>query len=207
MQVFTRQLRLAGAAEAAAWAIAVTEKARNVSGLPISLWTGSVGLPTGSYAWSSPVEGMAQMTQANDKMNADADLSALVGQGTDYVAEVMPDRLHQIIHGEIAGPAEVGSFMGSVAAVAAEGQGQAAGAWAVKIADIWNSVTGISPVVTTTLAGPMFEYTWFVRHATAASIDEANNKIMASAEYTAEVDGAGGLFHPGAAQVYARRIA
>ncbi len=207
MQIFTRQLRLVGAGEAAAWAVAVTEKAQQVTGMPISLWTGAIGLPTGSYAWSSPIEGMAQSTEGNDKMNSDTDLSALVAQGRDYVAEVMPDRLHQVIHGEVAGPAEVGSFMGSVTAVAAPGQGQAAGAWAVKIADMWHGITGISPVVTTTLAGPMFEYSWFVRHATAASIDDANDKIMASPDYASELDSAGGLFHPGAAQVYARRIA
>ena len=207
MQVFTRQLRLVGAAEAAAWAVEVTAKAQAASGMPISLWVGSVGLPSGSYAWSTPIEGMAQMSEATDKMNSDDGLAALVAQGRDYVAEVMPDRVHQLIHGEVAGPAPVGSFMGSVTAVAAEGQGQAAGAWAVKIADVWAGVTGISPVVTTTVAGPMFEYTWFVRHATAASIDDATAKIMASAEYAAEVDGAAGLFHPGAAQVYARRLA
>ena len=53
----------------------------------------------------------------------------------------------------------------------------------------------------------MFEYGWFARHATAASIDEANAKIMASESYAAELDSGGGLFHPGASQVYARRIA
>lgn len=207
MQVFTRQLRLVGAAEAAAWAVEVTGKAQQVSGLPISLWTASAGLPSGSYAWSSPIDGMAQLIEANDKMNSDDDLTALVARGRDHVAEVMPDRVHELIHGEVSGPAPVGSFMASVTAVAAEGQGRAAGAWAVKIADIWAGITGISPVVTTTLAGPMFEYSWFVRHATAASIDEASGKILASAEYAAELDGAGGLFHPGTAQVYARRIA
>lgn len=63
------------------------------------------------------------------------------------------------------------------------------------------------PLVTATVAGPMFEYTWGVRHATAASVDEATAKVMASDSYAAEVDSAGGLFHPGAAQVYAQRLA
>lgn len=207
MQIFSRQIRLLGGADAAAWAVATTEKAREASGLPISLWTASVGLPSGSYAWSSPVDGVAQLAEATDKMNEDADLRALVAQGRDYIADVLPDRLHQLIHGEVTEPAAVGSYMLSVNAVAQQGQGQAAGAWAVKIADIWAGITGISPVVATTISGPMFEYSWFARHATAASIDEANAKIMASAEYAAEVDSAGTLFHPGAAQVYARRIA
>ncbi len=207
MQVFTRQLRLLGAGEAAAWAMEVTAKAREVSGLPISLWTATAGLPTGTYAWSTPVESMAQMAEANDQMNADAGLAALLSNARNYIVEVMPDRMHQLIHGEITEPAPVGSYMGNVTAVAAEGQGMAAGAWAVRIAEMWSELTGLPVVVTTTIAGPMFEYSWFARHATAASIDEANAKLMTSAEYGAELDNSGGLFHPGAAQVYARRIA
>ncbi len=207
MQVFTRQLRLLGGGEAAAWAMEVTARAREVTGMPISLWTAAAGLPTGSYAWSTPVESMAQMTEATDQMNADAELADLVSRARDFIAEVMPDRMHQLIHGEITEPAPVGSYMGNVTAVAAEGRGVAAGAWAVKIAEMWSEVTGIPVVVTTTIAGPMFEYSWFARHATAASIDETTAKLMASAEYATELDNAGGLFHPGAAQVYARRIA
>jgi hypothetical protein len=207
MQIFSRQIRLVGGGEAAAWAVATTEKAREVSGLPISLWASVVGLPSGSYAWSSPVDGMGQLAEATDKMAADGDLAALVLQGRDYVADVLPDRLHALIHGEVTEPAAVGTYMLNVNAVAAQGQGQAAGAWAVKIADIWGGITGLSPVVTTTVSGPMFEYSWFARHATATSIDESMAKLMASADYAAEVDSAGGLFHPGAAQVYARRIA
>lgn len=207
MQVFTRQIRLLGGAEAAAWAIEVTERAREASGLPISLWVGTVGLPTGSYAWSTPVEGLAQMAAGTEQMNTDPELAALVAKGRQFIADVLPDRLLQIVHGEIAGPAAVGSYMGSVSAVAANGQGATAGAWAVKIADVSTGVTGLPVVVVSTVSGPMFEFGWFVRYATAADFDEANAKIMASDAYRAEVDNGSGLFLPGANQVVAQRIA
>lgn len=206
MQVFTRQIRLLGGAEAAAWAMEVTEKARATSGMPISLWAGSVGVPTGTYAWSTPVEGLAQMAAGTELMNADAAFVALVAKGREFIADVHPDRLLQIVHGEIAGPADVGSYMGSVTAVAANGQGAAAGAWAVKIADISSGVTGLPVVVVSTVSGPMFEFGWFVRYATAADFDTANAKIMESETYGAEVDSGSGLFLPGANQVVAQRI-
>ncbi|MGI9644899.1 MAG: hypothetical protein ACR2O6_06275 [Ilumatobacteraceae bacterium] len=207
MQVFTRQIRLLGGAEAAGWAMEVTGKAREASGLPISLWTGAVGLPVGSYAWSAPVEGLAQLSAGTEKMNADAALTALVAQGREFIADVQPDRLMQLVHGEIAGPAEVGSFMGSVSAVAVNGQGAAAGEWAVKIAETAKGVTGLPVVVLSTVSGPMFEFGWFVRYATAADFDTANAKIMGSESYAAEVASGSGLFQPGATQVVAQRIA
>jgi hypothetical protein len=207
MQVFTRQIRLLGGGEAAAWAMEVTGKAREASGLPISLWAAAVGLPTGTYAWSAPVEGMAQLAAGTEKMNADAAFGELVGKGREFIADVHPDRLLQLVHGEISGPAEVGSYMSSVTAVAANGQGAAAGAWGVKIADISSSVTGLPVVLLGTVAGPMFEFGWFVRHATAASFDEANAKTMESESYAAEVESGSTLFQPGANQVLAQRIA
>jgi hypothetical protein len=207
MHVWSRQIRMLGGAAAAGWAMDVTEKANAVTGMPASLWMGTVGLPAGSYAWTAPVEGMAQIAEANQKMMGDAAVTEAITKGREFIVEVMPDRLAQLIHGEITEPAEVGTFLGTVSAVAAEGQGVAAGAWAVKIADIYSEITGLGVLVTATVAGPMFEYTWGVRHASAASVDEATAKVMASDSYAAELDNAGGLFHPGTAQIYAQRIA
>ena len=207
MQVFSRQIRLLGGAAAAAWAMDVTEKAKAATGVSTSLWAGLAGLPAGSYAWTTPVEGMAQLADMNKKMMGDAAVTEAITKGREFIAEVMPDRVAQLIYGEITEPAEIGGILGTVNAVAAEGQGVAAGAWAVKIADLYSEITGLGVLVTTTVAGPMFEYTWAVRHANAASVDEATAKLMASESYAAELDHSGGLFHPGAAQVYAQRIA
>ena len=207
MYVWSRQLRMLGGAAAAAWAMEVTEKANAVTGLGASLWAGTAGLPAGSYAWTAPIEGMAQLAEANEQMMGDPGLADSISKGREFIVDVMPDRVAQLIHGEVGEPAGVGMFLGTVNAVAAEGQGVAAGAWAVKIADVFTEITGLDVLVATTVAGPMFEYSWAVRHATAASIDESTAKVMASASYAAELDSAGGLFHPGAAQEYSRRIA
>lgn len=208
MHVFMRQIRVLGGASAVGWAMEVTKRAREVTEMPVSLWAAAVGLPTGTLAWSTPVEGMTQLTTLNDKMQNDDELTKLIVEhGRDYIVDVMPDRLAMVIHGEIQGPAAIGSYMGGVTCVANNGKWGEAGAWAPKIADMYTDITGLPVVTTTTVAGPMGEFSWFIRHEDGASIDAADAAAMASEEYGAELDRAGDLFHPGVSWVYARRIA
>ncbi len=207
MKIFIRQLQLRGTVAGTAWAMDVTGKVQERSDLPVSLWSGMMGTRPGTIVWSARIDGVAQMAALNDTMLADADYLAAVNAGAELVESVEMDRVVEIIHGELTGPAEIGSFSGNVMAVAQEGKVGAAGAWAVEIADIWSGITGLPAIVTTTTAGPMGEYGWFVRHADAASIDDASTKLMASPDYIEALDRSAGLFQPGAIQRYARRIA
>ena len=208
MYIFQRQLRVMGGAAAIGWAMEITSRVQDTTGMPVSLWLGQAGLPNGSLAWSMPTDGMELVTQMTDRLQADDDLNKLViDHGREYVVEVMPDRLAMIIHGEIAGPAPVGSFIGAVAANAMPGKWGEAGEFAVRIADMYTDITGKDVVVTTTTAGPMGEFAWFVRHEDGAGIDAATGATMANEEYAAELDRSGHLFQPGAAWVFARRIA
>ena len=207
MMLFQRQLRLTGGAPAAAWAAEVTAAVNKHAVSEISLWMGAFGMPTGTIAWSAPVEALSQVDDLNTAMGADADLTALVAQGAGFVAEVEADRLGAIVHGEITDSAAVGSYVGAVRAVAAPGKWSAAGVWAAHVAGIYSEVTGLNVVVTSTVAGPMGEISWLVRHEDASSIEAAIGATMASEKYLTEVDGAGELFMPGAHQMYAQRVA
>ena len=207
MMLFQRQMRVTGGAAAAAWAAEVTAGVNKHSVSPISLWMGRFGAPVGTIAWSTPVEALGQLDDLNAAMAADSDLAALVARGADHVAEADPDRLMAIVHGEITDVAALGSYVGAVRAQAAPGKWAAAGAWAAHIAGVYSEVTGLNVVVTSTVAGPMGEITWLVRHENASSIETAIGATMASEKYLSEVDGAGELFQPGASQMYAQRLA
>lgn len=208
MYVFQRQLRVMGGAAAIGWAMEITARVQEVSGMPVSLWLGQAGFPNGTLAWSVPTEGMGQLTEMNDRLQADDELNkSIIDHGREFVVEAMPDRLAMIIHGEIAGQAPVGSFISGVVASATPGKWGEAGAWAPKIADLYTEVTGRPVLVAATTAGAMGEYGWYVRHEDGASIDAATAAAMTSEEYAAELDRAGHLFQPGAIWGYARRIA
>ena len=123
-------------------------------------------MPVGTIAWSAPIEALSQVGDLNAAMGADADLTALVAKGADFVAETDDDRLLAIVAGEITGNSAVGSYVGAVRAMAAPGKWSAAGAWAAHIAGVYTEVTGLNVVVTSTVAGPMGEIAWWVRTRT-----------------------------------------
>ena len=208
MYVFQRQMRVMGGAAAIGWAMEVTARVKETTEMPVSLWLGQAGFPNGTLAWSMRTEGMAQLTEMNDKLQADDTLNKMIiDHAREFVVEVAPDRLAMIIHGEITGEAPVGSFIGVVTAHASPGKWGEAGAWATSIADMYGGIVGKPVVVGATMAGAMGEYSWFIRHEDGASIDAATAAAMSNEEYTAELDRAGDLFQPNSTWAYARRIA
>lgn len=188
------------------WAAEITAAVNQHAVSEVSLWAGAFGMPAGSVAWSAPLESLSQVEDLNTAMAADADATALSAKAADFIADVDDDRLLAIVAGEITGSAAVGSYVGAVRGLAAEGQWGAAGAWAAHIAGVYTEVTGLDVVVTSTVAGPMGEISWLVRHENAASIEAATAATMGSEKYLTEVDAGGGLFQPGVAQIYARRV-
>ena len=207
MLLFNRMLRVTGGAAAAAWAAEVTAGVNKHSVSEVSLWRAAFGAPVGTIAWSAPVESLGQVDDLNAATAADADLAALTAKGAEYVAEAEPDRLLALVHGEVTSSAPVGSYMGAVRATAAPGQWVGAGAWAAHIAGVYSEVTGLNVVVTSTVAGPMGEMSWFVRHENSASVEAAIAATMSSEKYMNEVNSGGEFFVPGATQMYAQRMA
>lgn len=207
MMLFQRMLRVTGGPAATAWATEITAGVNKHATAEVSLWVGSFGAPAGSIAWSAPLEKLSQVDDLNKAMAADADLSAKVGESAKYVAEVEPDRLLALAHGEITDSAPVGSYVGAVRAQAAPGKWAGAGGWAVHIADVYTEVTGLDVVVASTVAGPMGEITWLVRHADASSIESSIASTMSSDKYIDEIQNGGEFFMPGAVQMYAQRLA
>jgi hypothetical protein len=207
MLLFQRQLRLTGGPAAMAWATEVSAAVNRHSASEVTLWAGAFGTPVGTIGWSAPIESLSQVADLNAAMAADAEAQALLVRGGDFVAEADADRLLAIVHGEIVDSAAVGSYVGAVRAMALPGKWGDAGAWAAHIAGVYSEVTGLNVVVTSTVAGPMGEMSWLVRHENAASIEAATMATMSSDKYRSEVEGGGEFFQPGAAQIYARRMA
>lgn len=207
MLLFQRQMRLTGGAPAAAWAAEVTAGVNRHSASEVSLWMGSFGTQAGTVVWSAPIEALSQVEDLNAAMGADADLTALTAAGADFVTDVEPDRLVAIVGGEITDSASVGSYVGAIRAMAVPGKWGAAGAWAGHIAGVYSEVTGLNVVITSTVAGPMGEIAWLIRHADASSIEASINATMGSEKYLTEVEGGAEFFLPGAVQFFFRRVA
>jgi hypothetical protein len=171
-----------------------------------SLWAGGPGSTLGTMAWSSLVDSFAELTEMNEQLMANDDYLALLGQAGQHLDSTEPDTLMEVIHGEIAGQAEIGSVLSAVSAVPNPARGAEAATWAPTIADAWAEATGIPVVVTTNAAGPMGEIGWFAVFESPGAVDDANAKLAASTAYQEASAGGAGLFDEGLQQ-YARRIA
>jgi hypothetical protein len=207
MMLFQRQMRLTGGPAAGAWAAEMTAAVNKHAVSEISLWAGSFGTPVGSIVWSAPVESLSQVDDLNAAMAADDAIASLSTKGAAFIAEVDVDRLMAIVGGEITGSAAVGSYVEATRAVAIPGKWSAAGEWAAHIAGVYTEVTGLNAVITSTVAGPMGEISWLVRHENSASIEAAIGASMGSEKYLAEVESGAEFFLPGATQVYGQRLA
>lgn len=190
-----------------AWAMQVTEKANEHSQTPITLWSGRFGLPFGAVAWSTIVEDLTTGEEFNGKMAADADAVALLEAGSAHVLDRQPDTLSMVIHGAITERTPLGGYLGVVNATATPGNLTAAGAWAVSAADTYTSITGLAVVVTTTMAGGFGEFGWIVQHQDSASVQASIMATASSDAYREMLESGGQLFHPGAVQAFAQRIA
>lgn len=207
MLLFQRMLRVTGGPAATAWAMEMNEIVNKHATSEVSLWMGSYGAQPGTLGWSTMLESLGQVDEFNGKMAADSDAHAKMADAANYVAEADADRLITLVHGEITESAAVGSYVGMVRAMAAPGKWAAAGAWAVEIAGIYSEVTGLDVVVGATSAGPMGEYSWFVRHDDSNSVQASMAATMGSEKYVVEVEKGGEFFMPGAVQMVAQRLA
>ncbi len=205
MYITRRMARVNGRASIA-WATEIT-KVVQAAGGRTSLWAGGPGSTVGTVAWSGLVDSFAAMVEANDRLAENADFQALAAQAGEHVAAFEPDTLMEVVHGEITGQAEIGSFLAAVSATADPARAMEALAWAPVIADAYSAATGVAVAVATNAAGPMDAVQWLVRFDDAAAIDEANGKLAASAEYLEVYATGAGLFTSDSNQMYARRIA
>ena len=188
------------------WASQIT-KAVQAAGGRTSLWAGGPGSTAGTVAWSSLVDSFASWVENSDRLSENQEYLTLLAQAGQHIASLEPDTMMQVVHGEITGQAEIGTFLAAVTATADPAHGMEALAWAPVIADAWTAATGLPVAVTTNAAGPMDNVQWLVRFDDAAAVDEANGKIAASAEYQEVYASGAGLFTSDSNQMYARRIA
>ncbi len=202
MYQFARVLTLRGdQRQTGAWAIQITEKAKELSGLDISLWTSIFGYPVGTIGWSSIVEGRAHLAQATAALAADNEYLDLVMEAADWVVDPAEDIFRRFVHG---GPAEDRPPVGAVASVtegvATGGKMADAIAWAVNMAEHATNVAGSQVALLVNAAGTFGEMAFISVYPDHAAADAAAEAVQADAGYLDKLSGAAGLFVEGSAR-------
>ncbi len=201
MYQFARILTLQGdPRETMPWAAEVTAKAKAVTGLDISLWGAVFGYPAGTLAWSTIVEGRAQLSGAMSKLPADNAYLDLVVKAREWTTGPAEDILRSAVHG---GPGDEPPAVGAIAAVtravAATGKMSEAVAWAVDMAQHASSVTGTNVSLLVDAYGDFGGMAFISTVADMAAADATADALQADADYMGKVGASAGLFVDGSA--------
>lgn len=199
---FARVLNLRGdVRETLAWASEVTAYVNANSGLDVSLWGAVFGYPVGTVAWSTIVEGRAQLADETEKLTSDNDYLDLVMKADPWITNPAEDIFRSVVHG---GPGEEPPAVGAVAsvteAVAATGRMPEAAAWAVDMAEYGSGVTGVDISLLVNVYGDFGGMAFISVVPDMAAADAAAATIRADAGYMERISASTGLFVDGSAQ-------
>ncbi len=179
--------------------VGATRDVISASGGDATAWVASTGMPVGSFGISVRVEGLAQLTELQQKFAASADYVEATSKMTDLLAGPAETFFNQVV-GAAGDQGAPSPFVTITRSTIMNGHLGAALGWGMEILEYVHKVTGLSGVFATAAAGNFFEVSWIFGAGSAAEGDAANDKLMAESEYIAKIDKGGSFFVPGSAQ-------
>lgn len=200
MYLFTRSVTLAGSpGRTLEYALKTTEMVNDTIDLEVALWGNVFGQPVGTFSFNTMVDGRAALGPATAALAGNPAYLEQLERGQEFAGAIpTEDLLRQLVHPtELAGDgAPVGSFAEAITATPAAGQIGAAMAWGVEISNLATSVSGVPVSFWADAYGAFGQITWLIVYPDAAAVDAAQDKLNASADYIASIDGHGTLFVP-----------
>jgi hypothetical protein len=201
MYQFARLLTLQGdTRESMPWALEVTAHVNANTEMDVSLWGSVFGYPAGTLAWSTMVEGRAQLGAEMAKLSTDNAYLDLASKAQEWVTGPAEDIFRSLVHG---GPGDEPPAVGAVAsitqAVAATGKMPEALAWGVDMAQHASSVTGTAVSLLVNAYGDFGGMAFISTAADMAAADTAADAIQGDADYIAKLGASSGMFVDGTA--------
>jgi hypothetical protein len=207
---FARVLTLQGdTRETMPWALEVTAHVNAKTGLDVSLWGSVFGYPVGTIAWSTMVEGRAQLSGEMAQLATDNAYLDLALKAQQWVTGPAEDNFRSVVHG---GPGDTPPAVGAVASVtealAATGKMPEAVAWAVDMAQHASNVTGTAVSLLVNAYGDFGGMAFISTVADMGVADAAGDAVQSDSDYITKIGASSGLFVDGSAhQSLLRRIA
>jgi hypothetical protein len=189
MYLFSRRARLApGNTQAAmTWAIDITEKVTQISGLTVSLFTPVFSPEVGLLSWSTFVPDLATLEAATDKLAADPGYISLVDAGAKFGEGGADDTLLQIVYGE-PNPNRKVEYVTSVQSVCANGSVARGIELGVEIAQKAEKIIGSPGMFATAATGSYGSVAWLSGYADVNELDSSQQKLAADTKFAEFID-------------------
>ena len=198
MQLFTRSVMLTGPfADVMGYAADMRAHVADKIGREVSLWSAMFGAPLGAMAFSTHVEGIADLQAAGSALIADADYHAKLTVGRTLQGGPAEDHLYTPVHGELGDHPPVGAMAVVTTAAIANGQYVEAITWGIDIAKHVESVTGLPTLFLTDDYGAFGQVTWIGVAPDGAATDAAGAAVLADPGYIERVSAGASLFVAG----------
>jgi hypothetical protein len=204
MYLFTRRTRLTGGDSIGgmAWASAITEKVKQVTGHDVQLWSTVYSMGVGTISWTAWFEDLASLEAVGDKLNAEPAMAELGDAGNKFTDGTLDDGLLQPIYGDpVAGSSA--QYVGGAVAVAAAGGIERAMGLGVEIAQKSEAITGLPTLFVRSLTGPYGGVGWLTGYENVTAMEKAEDALAADASWLKLIDSTKGCFIEDAATTQA----
>lgn len=194
-------------ARAIAWTIDVTEQVRSITGRQVDAWGSVLSPETGLVVWSTWVEHLSELEQANDKLIVAAEYLATVADGNALGEGPVADGLAMLVHGEVDPVAAAAAQYVTVAtAVAAPGRLSDAISSGIAIAEHATRVSGQNTLFVMNSTGPYGGCAWLTASPDIDTVERGEAALVDDPEWLALIDRVGTAYNPDPAQSMYRRI-
>lgn len=190
MYLFTRtgRLRPGNTRDSMAWAVGITEKVNQITSLDVGLWTPVFSPGVGTLVWSTFVESLSELEDAQAKLMVDDGFVAEVDRGTQFTnAEGLDDAVAQILHGDID-PNSNPTYAAVVQSALANGsfaKGIEAG---IEIARMATEIGGIPTAFALSTTGMYGGVVWLSGAPSLAELERSEQAVNADPDFVSYVD-------------------
>ncbi len=169
------------------WALGVTDKANQITGLGISTFTTIFSPEVGTLVWSTFVPDLASLEAATDKLAVDDAYISMVDEGARFIQSNIDDAVLQIVHGDVD-PSRQVEYATTVQAVCATGNVARGMELGVEIAQRVTKITGLPSLFGSGTTGPYGSVAWLTGYADVQELERATGALGADTSFGKFID-------------------
>jgi hypothetical protein len=169
------------------WAAEITEKANQITGLNIGLFTPTFSPAVGTLSWSTFVPDLPTIEAANDKLLVDDAYVSMLDAGAEFTLGGADDVLLQIVHGAPDPDRQI-EYVTTVQTVCASGSLTRGLELGVEIAKQAEESSGTPVLFATAMTGHYGAVSWLSGYADAQALEKSQRALGADAKFAEFVD-------------------
>jgi hypothetical protein len=200
----TRRINPAQARAAVALATEAAQRAGDITGLPIRLWTPVMSGDMNVMVWTGNAEHLVDFEVAGDKLAASNEFNDWIEQNDALFQGPFEDAVLQILHGSPA--EEAPAYVLGTQAVPANGAYAEAFGIGVEIAETAQRITGLPMLFGSWLTGTFGGVGWVGGAPDLNAVETANAALAADDEWIKVIERAGHAFEAGGTSTLYRRL-